>query len=167
MNRVAQFLHVSPERFCGDWRACFPEQPVPDAPPLPRRATAGSAGYDFFSPLAFRLEPGESEEGCCMREVAEETGYTVSLSPCLLEIDEYYGDMKYVSRYFSGTVTGRCETALTEAEKRGGLEPRWLPAPDALGIFSAHSDPGCKDEVKRGIYEREYEALRRILGTHS
>ncbi|MBQ7599217.1 MAG: NUDIX domain-containing protein [Clostridia bacterium] len=113
------------------------------------------------------LEPGESEEGCCMREVAEETGYTVSLSPCLLEIDEYYGDMKYVSRYFSGTVTGRCETALTEAEKKGGLEPRWLPAPDALGIFSAHSDPGCKDEVKRGIYEREYEALRRILGTHS
>ena len=27
---------------------------------LPRRATAGSAGYDFFSPVDFELKPGES-----------------------------------------------------------------------------------------------------------
>ena len=27
---------------------------------LPRRKTAGSAGYDFFSPLTFTLEPGET-----------------------------------------------------------------------------------------------------------
>lgn len=28
--------------------------------PLPRRATAGSAGYDFFAPFAFTLAPGET-----------------------------------------------------------------------------------------------------------
>ncbi len=27
---------------------------------LPRRATAGSAGYDFFSPILFQLAPGET-----------------------------------------------------------------------------------------------------------
>lgn len=27
---------------------------------LPRRATAGSAGYDFFSPVDFELKPGET-----------------------------------------------------------------------------------------------------------
>ena len=27
---------------------------------LPKRATAGSAGYDFFSPTTFRLAPGDS-----------------------------------------------------------------------------------------------------------
>ena len=60
MNRVAQFLRVSPERFRGDWEASFPGARIPDFPELPRRATAGSAGYDFFAPAGFSLKPGES-----------------------------------------------------------------------------------------------------------
>ena len=60
MTRVAQFMAVSPERFRDDWREAFPGAPAPEQPPLPHRATAGSAGYDFFAPAAFRLEPGES-----------------------------------------------------------------------------------------------------------
>ena len=27
---------------------------------LPKRATAGSAGYDFYAPMAFELKPGET-----------------------------------------------------------------------------------------------------------
>ena len=36
--------------------------PCPDASELrlPRRATAGSAGYDFFSPCDFVLAPGQT-----------------------------------------------------------------------------------------------------------
>ena len=60
MTRVAQFMAVSPERFRDDWREAFPGAPAPEQPPLPRRATAGSAGYDFHAPAAFRLEPGDS-----------------------------------------------------------------------------------------------------------
>lgn len=59
MGGVAQFLRVSGERFEADWRETFGAAP-PLPPPLPGRATEGSAGYDFFSPLAFRLEPGQS-----------------------------------------------------------------------------------------------------------
>ena len=59
MSGVAQFTHVSAERFSEDWRECFPGAELPRLPDLPRRATAGSAGYDFFSPLAFTLRPGE------------------------------------------------------------------------------------------------------------
>jgi dUTP pyrophosphatase len=59
MSGVARFMNVSRERFAGDWRDAFPGVDVPEFPALPRRATAGSAGYDFFSPLTFRLEPGE------------------------------------------------------------------------------------------------------------
>ena len=59
MNRVAQFMHVSPERFRDDWADAFPGGPLPEVPALPRRATAGSAGYDFFAPAAFHLEAGE------------------------------------------------------------------------------------------------------------
>lgn len=59
MNRIAQFLHVSPQRFLEDWEDTFHDSALPAMPELPRRATAGSAGYDFFSPMDFRLEPGE------------------------------------------------------------------------------------------------------------
>lgn len=60
MTRVAQFLRVSPERFAADWADSFPGEAVPEYPALPRRATAGSAGYDFFAPRAFTLNPGET-----------------------------------------------------------------------------------------------------------
>ena len=60
MGGVARFMHVSPQRFQADWQDAFGDAAVPELPPLPRRATAGSAGYDFFSPLAFSLAPGES-----------------------------------------------------------------------------------------------------------
>ncbi len=60
MGGVARFMHVSPQRFRADWQDVFPDAAIPKLPPLPRRATAGSAGYDFLSPLAFSLAPGES-----------------------------------------------------------------------------------------------------------
>ena len=60
MSRVARFLRVSDAQFAADWRDAFPGEPTPDFPGLPRRATAGSAGYDFFAPKAFELRPGET-----------------------------------------------------------------------------------------------------------
>ena len=58
MGGVARFMHVSPQRFRADWQDAFGGIAVPEMPNLPRRATAGSAGYDFFSPLSFSLAPG-------------------------------------------------------------------------------------------------------------
>ena len=109
------------------------------------------------------LETGEDEGTCCVRELAEETGRIVLTSACALEIDEYYEDCKYVSRYFFGAVVGRCQIKLTEAERRMGLEPRWLPAEEALKIFSHHADYTDTDEERRGIYQREYTALSALL----
>lgn len=60
MQRIAQFELVSPARFVTDWENCFGPTPVPALPALPRRATAGSAGYDFFTPCAITLAPGEA-----------------------------------------------------------------------------------------------------------
>lgn len=50
MHRVAEFFHVSRLIYGGD----------PSDIPLPRRATTGSAGYDFFAPEEIALAPGES-----------------------------------------------------------------------------------------------------------
>lgn len=66
MERIARFYKVSREQFRKDWLDTFPESGEKEAEEiynslmLPRRATRGSAGYDFFSPIEISLRPGES-----------------------------------------------------------------------------------------------------------
>ena len=56
MKRIAKFHKVSPEQFAKDWKDTFPAaddkeiQDTYEKISLPVRATAGSAGYDFFAP---------------------------------------------------------------------------------------------------------------------
>ena len=40
-----------------------------------------------------------------------------------------------------------------------GLEPRWIPLKEAIDIFSKHQDYAADNEMKRGAYLREYNAL--------
>ena len=110
------------------------------------------------------LEEGEDERECCIREVAEETGFLISPSECVLEIDEYYEDFKWVSRYFFGEVTGETTVHLTEGEKEVGMEPRWLPPDEIIHIFSEHASYADHDEMRRGMYLREYTALSKLCG---
>ena len=66
MRRIAKFHKVSREQFAEGWMDTFGQvseaetEAVYDSIKLPKRATAGSAGYDFYSPLSFELKPGET-----------------------------------------------------------------------------------------------------------
>ena len=65
MKKVAKFEKVSFEQFCGAYKDDFGGEEseirrIYDAIELPKRATAGSAGYDFFSPVPIKLEPGRT-----------------------------------------------------------------------------------------------------------
>ena len=70
MKRIAKFHKVSEERFIADWKDTFDgslaevreeeAKKIYENIRLPRRATAGSAGYDFFSPADFVIKPGET-----------------------------------------------------------------------------------------------------------
>ena len=66
MKRVAQFFKVSKENFMDAMRDDFPEYTQEDIADmyesiaLPKRATKGSAGYDFYAPFAFSLPPGST-----------------------------------------------------------------------------------------------------------
>lgn len=64
MRRIAKFHKVSEEQFQKDWIDTFGEQKtvkkIYQDIKLPRRATAGSAGYDFFAPIDIALKPGET-----------------------------------------------------------------------------------------------------------
>ena len=78
MKRIAKFHKVSKERFTADWIDTFAQsqeeaEKVYEAIRLPKRATAGSAGYDFFAPAEFILKPGET--------VKIPTGIRVEMQP--------------------------------------------------------------------------------------
>lgn len=66
MQRIARFHKVSGEQFLKGWTDCYGGTPGEEVQHiyenirLPRRATAGSAGYDFFAPAEVILNPGES-----------------------------------------------------------------------------------------------------------
>jgi dUTP pyrophosphatase len=66
MRRIAKFHKVSLEQFMSAVKEEFPEyseadiKDIYESIELPKRATKGSAGYDFFSPFAFSMEPGST-----------------------------------------------------------------------------------------------------------
>ena len=109
------------------------------------------------------LESNENERACCAREVAEETGTLVQPSECVLEIDEYYENWKWVNRYFFCDVTGKTDIHLTNREKEVGMEPRWVFLDEIINIFSKHADYADTDEMRRGMYLRENTALTELI----
>ena len=66
MKRIARFEKVSFEQFLEGWGETLNItdrnriREIYDGIRLPRRATAGSAGYDFFAPADITLRPGET-----------------------------------------------------------------------------------------------------------
>lgn len=65
-RRIAKFHKVSFEQFQEGVKDSFGIQDeviiqrIYDEIKLPRRATSGSAGYDFFAPVGINLKPGET-----------------------------------------------------------------------------------------------------------
>ena len=65
MLRIGKFEKVSLKRFMQDWKKVFggsdlDAEQLYEKITLPRRATTGSAGYDFFAPDRFILAPGKT-----------------------------------------------------------------------------------------------------------
>ncbi len=64
MERVGKFEKVSLSQFKADYEDSFGQgsfrEEIYEGIILPKRATVGSAGYDFFAPLDINLKPGET-----------------------------------------------------------------------------------------------------------
>ena len=88
MRRIAKFHKVSAEQFADGWKDTFGEkisndgiQKIYEDLRLPKRATSGSAGYDFYAPDTFILEPGQTIKiptGIC---VEMEEGWVLKCYP--------------------------------------------------------------------------------------
>lgn len=87
MRRIAKFEKVSFEQFKKDWQGENPGdtgekiREIYDGIRLPRRATAGSAGYDFFAPCDFSLKAGEITKIVTGIRVRIEDGWVLKLYP--------------------------------------------------------------------------------------
>lgn len=66
MKGIAKFEKVSIDQFTAAWKNCFDEadsekiKQIYDEISIPKRATVGSAGYDFCSTIDFDLKPNET-----------------------------------------------------------------------------------------------------------
>ena len=87
MKRIAKFHKVSEEQFLEGWKDAFPGteeatiKSIYENIKLPKRATAGSAGYDFFSPVDFELKPGETLKMPTGIRAEMELGWVLKIYP--------------------------------------------------------------------------------------
>lgn len=95
MQKVAQFEKVSLDQFQKDWINTFysntdtinqdeVKQEITEIYQrikLPKRATIGSAGYDFYSPMTFSLAPGETIKIPTGIRVRIENGWVLKCYP--------------------------------------------------------------------------------------
>ena len=87
MKRIAKFHKVSYEQFKEGWTDTFNEVPEEELKEryenikLPKRATSGSAGYDFYAPASFTLQPGETIKIPTGIRVEMEEGWVLKCYP--------------------------------------------------------------------------------------
>lgn len=85
MKRIAKFEMVSREQFALGWVDCFNTgmglYDAYEAIKLPRRATKGSAGYDFYAVKEIELAPGESVKMPTGVRVKIDEGWVLKIYP--------------------------------------------------------------------------------------
>lgn len=145
MKKIALFEKVSRERFLRD-AADFTNvdlNQVYDAIALPRRATAGSAGYDLRTPFALSLAPGQSAKIPTGLRVRIAEGWMLALYPrsglgfkYRLQLDNTVGIID--SDYYFADNKGHIFVKITNDSRTGKTVE--LSAGDAFaqGIFTEY-----------------------------
>ena len=80
MQKVAQFFLVSDKQFLADCEKLGVSATLTGLS-LPTRATTGSAGYDFYSPFTFTLEPNQTVTVPTGVRVKIDEGFLLSVYP--------------------------------------------------------------------------------------
>lgn len=140
MKRIAQFMAVSREQFEKDWNNAFPGTEVPGEIRLPRRATAGSAGYDFFAPAGFELRPNETVLLPTGVRCRMDEGWVLKLYPrsglgfkYRLQLNNTVGIID--SDYFGAKNEGHIMLKLTNASNEGKVVSVAAGEAVAQGVF--------------------------------
>lgn len=122
MKRIARFCKVSEERFILDGGIKDSYGKIK----LPERATAGSAGYDFFTPESFTLKPGETIKIPTGIRAEINEGWVLNIYPrsglgfkYRLQLNNTVGIID--SDYFFSDNEGHIQIKLTNDSKEGKI----------------------------------------------
>lgn len=165
MKRIAKFHKVSEEQFVVDWTDTFPGAKREDILHIygniqyPKRATKGSAGYDFFSPISFSLAPGETIKIPTGIRVEIEDGWVLKCYPrsglgfkYRLQLNNTVGIID--SDYFYSENEGHMFAKLTNDSKEGKTLELELGTGFMQGIFVEYGitfdDNADELEVRNG-----------------
>ncbi len=142
MKRIAEFHKVSLEQFLID---CTREnaKSVYGAIKLPKRATKGSAGYDFYAPYDIELKPGETAKIPTGIRAEIDEGWVLSVYPrsglgfkFRLQLDNTVGIID--SDYFNSDNEGHIMIKITNCSNEG--KTLFIPTGSgfAQGIFTEY-----------------------------
>lgn len=141
MEKIAKFEKVSFEQFLKDYQSTFPEMKdeeikgIYEEILLPKRATTGSAGYDFFAPVSLQIKPGEEclvptgirvqmqENYVLMIFPRSSLGfkYRLQLNNTVGIIDSDYYNAKNEGHIFCKLTNDTHQDKLVEVEKGAGM----------------------------------------------
>lgn len=165
MRRIAKFEKVTLEQFKKDWIDTFPDTDTEEAVniyeaiELPKRATKGSAGYDFYSPLDFSLSPRAGIKIPTGIRVSMEEGWVLKCYPRsglgfkfrlqmnntvgIIDSDYYYSDNE--GHIFARVTNDSNEGKVAEVKAGSGF---------MQGIFVEYGitvDDECEEERNGGF----------------
>jgi len=82
LMKIARFEKISEKQFRNDLKSLLNcDEDLYDFIALPKRATKGSAGYDFVSPIDFSLQPSESIKVPTGIRCRIDEGYVLQIYP--------------------------------------------------------------------------------------
>ena len=146
MRRIAKFEKVSFTQFEKDFTKGFPNvdvKAVYDAIKLPKRATRASAGYDFYAPIPFTLNPQETIKIPTGIRVQMDDSYVLMIAPrsslgfkYRLQLDNTIGIID--ADYYESDNEGHIFIKITNDSKEAKSLSVDVGAGFAQGIFVAY-----------------------------
>ena len=138
MKKIAKFEKISLEQFAKDFGEN--SQQIYDEIKLPKRATKGSAGYDFFAPQGFSLKPGETIKVATGIRAKMEEGWVLNIYPrsglgfkFRLQLDNTVGIID--SDYYNSSNQGHIMIKITNNSLEGKTVEVEKGTAFAQGIF--------------------------------
>lgn len=163
MKRIAKFEKVSFEQYREDWLKEAPEteekriREIYEQIRLPKRATSGSAGYDFYAPCGISLKPGETVKVLTGIRARIDEGWVLTLYPrsglgfrYRLQLNNTVGVID--SDYYGSDNEGHIQAKITN-DSREGKELKLEAGTGFMqGIFLEYgiTEDDDADEIRNG-----------------
>ncbi|MBQ3115593.1 MAG: deoxyuridine 5'-triphosphate nucleotidohydrolase [Clostridia bacterium] len=152
MKRIAQFFKVSKDEYLKSGTLDQYNGIL-----LPKRATSGSAGYDFFSPVDFSLEPNQTIKVATGIRVKIDDGWVLKIYPrsslgfkYRLRLDNTVGIID--SDYFNADNEGHIFIKITNCgDKQLCIEKGKAFAQGIFIEYGITVDDDCSNERTGGI----------------